>query len=102
MELEADQMDVAEEDEYEEIFVYVDFPDFDECNLLTDATELEISNIDGENPTCRINDLNFTGEHEINLGSQLFFEHLPNNTVQFVGQSVNVVKFKLASVGKAE
>lgn len=100
---ESNAMDVDTEvvagDEYEEVLVYVDFPDFDDCVLLNDGTTVELNDLAGPNPSCKINDLHFSGEHEINLGSQLFFEHT-SNTVEFKGQSVNVVKFRLSSIGK--
>ena len=65
----------SSQDDEEEILLYVDFPDFDESNLFdlsTDAT-LELSGLMETTPSCRINNLNFVGRHEINLGTQLFF-----------------------------
>ena len=88
-----------QEEEFEEILVYVDFPDFDECSLLNDTAHVTLQNILSPTPTCKINNLSFTGQHEINLGTQLFFECNDKGT-QYECKSVNVLKFKLSSVQK--
>eukprot|EP01032_Pedospumella_encystans_P023642 gene23642-26757_t len=99
---ESNAMDVehgqSDEEEYEDLLVYVEFPDFDQVNLLNEGTVVEFHDLATANPTCKINDLNFVGNQEINLGTQLFFQHTPD-TVEFEGTSVNVVKFQLSSIG---
>jgi hypothetical protein len=82
-------------DKYEEVLVYVDFPDFDACNLLDETTAVELVGICGEEPRCKIGELNFSGQHEINLGTQLFVE---SDTGKCVGHSVNVVNFRLRTI----
>lgn len=89
------------DDLYEEVLVYVDFPDFDECNFLMDGKTLELGNVFGEQPTCKIGDLNFTGNHELNLGTQLFFESDESSTA-CVGRSDRIINFKLSSIDTAE
>lgn len=91
----------ADEEEYEELLVYVEFPDFDQCNLLNEGTVVELHGLASANPTCKINDLNFVGIQEINLGTQLFFQHTAE-AVEFEGTSVNVLKFRLSSIGEKE
>lgn len=103
----------SEEDE-EEILVYVDFPDFDESNLFdlsTDAT-IELSGLMEATPSCRINNLNFVGRHEINLGTQLFFrtngtftQHtaaVSKESCEYLGKSNSVLRFKLQSIDKID
>lgn len=108
----------SEEDE-EEILLYVDFPDFDESNLFdlsTDAT-IELSGLMEATPSCRINNLNFVGRHEINLGTQLFFRSKGNGAVgtsaqqhgskekkscEYLGKSNSVLRFKLQSIDKPD
>ena len=100
---ESNSMDVehgqSDDEEYEDLLVYVEFPDFDQVNLLNEGTAVvELHDLATANPTCKINDLNFVGNQEINLGTQLFFQHTPDS-VEFEGTSVNVVKFQLSSIG---
>lgn len=85
----------SEDEEFEEVLVYVDFPDFDGCTLLTDISILELSDLCGESPKCKIGELNFTGRHEVNLGTQLFID---GEQGKCVGQSINVLNFRLDSI----
>ena len=94
VEAESEILNLPDE-EYEEVLVYVDFPDFDNCALLTDISVLELTDLCGESPRCKIGELNFTGQHEVNLGTQLFFD---NEHGKGVGQGVNVLNFRLASI----
>jgi hypothetical protein len=88
--------DVVEDpDDYEDVLVYVDFPDFDACSLLNETTKVELHDICGEEPRCKIGELNFSGQHEVNLGTQLFVE---SDTGKCVGHSVNVVNFRLRTI----
>jgi len=108
------------QDDEEEILLYVDFPDFDESNLFdlsTDAT-LELSGLMEATPSCRINNLNFVGRHEINLGTQLFFrsnghgaagnskltqQHASKQeSCAYLGKSNSVLRFKLQSIDKPD
>jgi len=108
------------QDDEEEILLYVDFPDFDESNLFdlsTDAT-LELSGLMEATPSCRINNLNFVGRHEINLGTQLFFrsnghgaagnskltqQHASKQeSCVYLGKSNSVLRFKLQSIDKPD
>lgn len=88
-----DEMDC--ESEYEEVLVYVDFPNFDECALLTDISVIKLNDLCGENPTCKIGELNFSGKHEINLGTQLFVD---KESGKCIGSSVNVLNFTLKTI----
>ena len=84
-----------DEDEFEEVLVYVDFPDFDECRLISESTIVELRDVCGEAPTCKIGELNFVGQHEINLGTQLFVNR---ETGQCIGSSTSVLNFRLSSI----
>jgi hypothetical protein len=93
------EVGTEESDDYEEVLVYVDFPDFDACNLLNETTTVELFDICGEEPRCKIGELNFSGQHEINLGTQLFVE---SDTGKCVGHGVNVVNFRLNTIDTEE
>jgi hypothetical protein len=84
--------------DYEEVLVYVDFPDFDECALLTDIAVVELTDLSGDAPKCKIGGLNFVGQYEVNLGTQLFVD---KETGQCVGSSGNVLNFQLKSIDTA-
>jgi hypothetical protein len=92
-------MDVAVEDEFEEVLVFVTMPDFDECNLLTESTVVSVENVMSEEPVCKVNNLTFTGQHEVNLGTQMFFVSDPQTgEVRFVDKSINILKFTLKTI----
>jgi hypothetical protein len=84
--------------DYEEVLVYVDFPDFDECALLTDVAVVELMDLSGDAPKCKIGDLNFVGQYEMNLGTQLFVD---KETGQCIGSSASVLNFQLKSIDTA-
>ena len=89
-------------EEFEEVLVYVEFPDFDECSFLNETSQIELIGMLDPEPTCKINNLVFKGHYEINLGTQLFFEESSDqNNVEYAGQAVNIVKFKLSSIENA-
>ena len=108
------------QDDEEEILLYVDFPDFDESNLFDLSTDaiLELSGLMEATPSCRINNLNFVGRHEINLGTQLFFrsnghgaagnskltqQHASKQeSCAYLGKSNSVLRFKLLSIDKPD
>lgn len=94
-------MDVAvqdvdnKEDDFEEVLVYVDFPDFDECTFLKDTTTIQLFDLAGSTPRCKVGELNFVGQHETNLGTQLFVD---KDTGKCIGLTTNVLNFKLSSI----
>jgi hypothetical protein len=91
-----------EEEEFEEILVYLEFPDFDDNSLLHDTARVELYDITGANPTCKVGNLTFTGSSEVNLGTQLFMDTGANGEEgRCIGrcmESINVVQFKLSKV----
>ncbi|KAJ1396806.1 hypothetical protein B484DRAFT_425132 [Ochromonadaceae sp. CCMP2298] len=86
-----------EEEDFEEILVYLEFPDFDDNSLLLDTTRVELYDITGATPTCKVGNLTFTGSSEVNLGTQLFMGADSDGSV-CIGESVNVVQFKLSKI----
>ena len=64
--------DLGEDEEYEEAFLFLDFPDFDGIDFLDAEKQLIFDNLAGPNPSCRIGNLSFSGRHELNLGTQIF------------------------------
>lgn len=88
-------------DDFEEVFVYIDFPDFDECSFLNESTILELHDMTGAHPSCKINNLIFKGKQEVNLGSQMFFDHSDPSSAEFIGSSINVIKFRLNKIETA-
>lgn len=86
-------------EEFEEVLVYVDFPDFDECSFLNESSVLELHDVTGAKPTCKINNVVFSGQQEMNLGTQMFFAH-DDASVGYVGSSTQVVKFRLSKFEK--
>lgn len=86
-------------EDFEEVLVYVDFPDFDECSFLHESTVLELYDVTGPNPTCKVNNVVFSGHQEMNLGTQMFFGH-DDTSVGYVGSSTQVVNFRLSKIEK--
>ena len=59
------------DDEYEETLVYVKFEA--DANMLMKAEGFKLIDVDGPNPRCEVDGVQFTGQHQINLGTVLFF-----------------------------
>mmetsp|Transcript_11004 Transcript_11004/g.24396 ORF Transcript_11004/g.24396 Transcript_11004/m.24396 type:complete len:121 (-) Transcript_11004:54-416(-) len=92
-----ENMEEEEEEDFEEILVYLEFPDFDDNSLLHDTARVELYDITGATPTCKVGNLTFTGSSEVNLGTQLFMGADGDGSV-CIGESVNVVQFKLSKI----
>lgn len=94
--------------EYEEVLIYVDFPDFDNCPLINPESTINFKNITSATPSCDIGNLHFVGEHQINLGTQLFVDTTMqratnlSETVTIPAISKNVIEYKLRSIDKPE
>lgn len=91
----------GDDGDFEEVLVYVDFPDFDECSFMNEATVLELHDVTGPNPSCTVDNLIFKGKQELNLGTQMFFDHNDPSSVEYIGSSINVVKFRMSKIEKA-
>lgn len=67
----------ASEEEWEDVLIYVNFPYFEDNNLLREETKIVLGDFTSSTPYCRIennsNQLVFEGQYELNLGTQLFF-----------------------------
>ncbi len=59
------------DDEYEEALVYVKFEA--DANMLMNAQGIQLIDVDGPNPRCEVDGVQFIGQHQINLGTVLFF-----------------------------
>lgn len=64
-----DSGDLIEEEE--EVLLYLDFPDFEDTTIVTNANEIKVAGIMSGNPKCTIDNLDFVGKHEVHLGSYL-------------------------------
>jgi hypothetical protein len=102
----------------EEVLVVANFSDFDDPRILQQAPKknshekgkiqssdvenvIRMENVSSSQPKCVLhNMLELTGRHEINLGTTLLFQESNNNSqpVQFYGQSINSIEFKLTSI----
>jgi hypothetical protein len=101
----------------EEVLVVANFSDFDDPRILQRAPKknsdekgkiqssavenvIRMENISSSQPNCVLhNMLELTGKHEINLGTTLLFQESSNSQlVQFYGQSINSIEFKLTSI----
>ena len=97
--MDEDESSEDSDDEYEEVLVYVDFPDFHGLSLLTEKTKIELTDLAGPNPKCKINDtVNFSGEHQTNLGTMLFFSRDQEGNTEYYDKTVNCLRFGVHSV----
>ncbi len=97
------QVDQQNESEYEEVLVYVDFPDFHRLNLLNNDTKIQLSDLAGPEPKCKINDsVNFSGEHQTNLGTQLFFQKDQKGNIEYYDKTISCLKFQFQSIDVTE
>ena len=97
-----------EEEEEEEVLVYVQFEDHNEANTLLKAIgkrggEIKqlINTAADAQPTCVVDGITFSGQHQINLGTVLFFGAKKNdrsNKVELVGSTERVLKFSKQTV----
>ncbi len=95
--LDVDNQD-NDDSEYEEVYVYVGFPDFDDLQLLSASTIIELSGLEGDSPVCKINNVTFKGEHQTNLGTQLFFDSVIDEPPTLYAKTDNCISFKFQSV----
>ena len=98
------------EEEEEEVLVYVQFEDRNEANTLLKAVasgggEIKqlIKTAADAHPTCIVDGISFSGQHQINLGTVLFFGAKQNdrNNVELVGTTDRVLKFSEKTTGGA-
>ena len=71
-----------DDEEYEEVLVYVHLPDMDVPYVKDrdspDAIDsMVLKNVDGESPAVQINGMDLKGQYLHNLGSQAFFQLTP-------------------------
>jgi len=86
-------------DDYEDVYIAINFPDFNDTNFL-DGKVLKISNITSSEPRCKIDDNEFAGRHELSLGSQLFFTDDGSENPELVTMAMKAISFKLSRVCK--
>jgi hypothetical protein len=96
--------------------VYVDFPEFTRLNNVEfhlNSKKMKITNLHSAHPECDIDGTKFIGRYEVNLGSQVFFEHQAvqndekvleskggddDGRVQYHGMTVKVLNFYLVGI----
>lgn len=91
-----------DDDEYEEVLVFVKFEDFADVNFFAESNQIVISNIEECSPKCSIDGFSFAGTHNLNLGTLLFFEKRDTQddqlNVVLVGSSNTTIEFSLRSI----
>jgi hypothetical protein len=91
-----------DENEYEEVLIYVAFPDFDNTEYISKSSSLTISDIMSESPLCEVNKTQFIGEHRLNVGTQLFFKdgskNVHDSDLDYIGLSNKKLKFSIHSI----
>mmetsp|Transcript_24369 Transcript_24369/g.35758 ORF Transcript_24369/g.35758 Transcript_24369/m.35758 type:complete len:117 (-) Transcript_24369:46-396(-) len=102
---------VADDDEFEEVMVYVDFTDFDDARFLDRADSIVIRDYMHKHPTCTVvsdsKEFTFRGEHAVSIGTCHFYtaDTDPNSEsssgVRHVGSSNRKTNFKLTKFGAA-
>jgi hypothetical protein len=94
MNLEAEDND----DDYEEVLVFVKFEDFENCGLLDKASSVSINDLDKHFPVCQVTipDTQFTfkGEHSLGVGTTHIFQKY-SDEVSHVGHCTTVTSMKL-------
>ena len=101
----------------EELYIIADFPYLDNKEIFTSFSKessasgiplaLELSDLQASNPKAMVQQrLEFTGTHEINLGTVLIFEEKRevghSGSVEYVGSSINRLEFLLSQVKNTE
>lgn len=91
-----------DDDEYEEVLVFVKFEDFADVNFFAESNQIVISNIEECSPKCSIDGFNFAGTHNLNLGTLMFFEKRDTQddqlNVVLAGSSNTTIEFSLRSI----
>ena len=74
-------MENDEEDEYEEVYAYAEFPTFNNLNYITrvDKIEIDVKSLFEEFPSCEIEGAKFHGYQQLSLGTRLFVKDLSNS-----------------------
>ncbi|KAK9884730.1 hypothetical protein WA026_007575 [Henosepilachna vigintioctopunctata] len=82
-------MDIEEEVETEEIYLYVDFNQKIRDDVFHNKVFFRLANIESENPLIQLNDHLFKGEYDDCIGTNLFFEDVdePEQRCIFEGES---------------
>ena len=92
----------SDDDEYEEVLVFVKFEDFADVNFFAESNQIVISNIEECSPKCSIDGFNFAGTHNLNLGTLMFFEKRDTEddqlNVVLAGSSNTTIEFSLRSI----
>jgi hypothetical protein len=52
----------------EEQLMYINFPEFEDTTIITNADEIKLFGVLGSNPKCAIANLDFAGKHEMTTG----------------------------------
>ena len=93
--------EVTKDDEEEEVLMFVEFSDFLDKQLLEGDLEIQLSNLEGKNPTSSVQGIQMTGQHEVNLGTMLMFsdtEATDGRQASFLGCSNNMLRFTVTDV----
>jgi hypothetical protein len=80
----------VEEDE-EVTFIFLEFVDFNKIS----TDEIQLSNLGTSSPQCKVGDCVFTGQHEVNLGSKLFFD---GKDARVITKTEKKISFHLSEV----
>jgi hypothetical protein len=96
-----------EEEEGEELLLYLEFADFHETSILTNSNQILIQNIEESLVECKVvgpsSKLLFSGEHQRTLGTCHFYQcskrsRLHNSDLQYLGPSDKKTKFTLKNI----
>ena len=78
-------MNEGSDEEYEEVLVYVHFPDMDAAHVKDAADGFDsmvVKDAESDQPVVEINGLDLKGQYVHNLGSQAFFRVAPTTTIE--------------------
>jgi hypothetical protein len=98
----------ADDDEYEELLLYVSFKDTGELPLLNSSSKIIISDLMSGKPRCQVRRrdtkvFHFEGQHRINLGTCALFNSDGegiHKTHKFVDKTIRCVQFELVDVDR--
>lgn len=90
-----------DEDE-DEVLVYVNFSNFNESDYISKAPsiELDLDSLFTANPRCTVRDVEFTGTHELSLGTSLFISQSTSESspLELKGISSQHIDFRFKKI----
>ena len=97
----------ADDENFEEVYILLDFPDYENTSFLSIPGEVQVTNLfDKEvnvlvkpHLTPNIETSSYKGTHEVSLGTLLFFDSDKRSSENyFIGKSIKKIKMELKSL----